>query len=153
MPTLLWTPRMTVATIVRKNNRFLIVEESVIDRKGTVFNQPAGHIEPGESVFSAAKRETLEETGWEVELTALSGIYINNGDTENLTYHRTCFIAKPIRENHTFKLSPEIKQVHWLTLEEINENLTNHRSILVKRCIDDYLSGQSFPLTFLADLR
>ena len=89
-----WKPHITVATVVEDNGRFLMVEELKRDR--AVLNQPAGHLDPNESLIEAAIRETLEETGYDVELTSVIGIYLYTAPSNGVTYQRVCFAAKPL---------------------------------------------------------
>ena len=86
-----WDPHLTVATVVEDQGRFLLVEETVGGKP--VFNQPAGHVEPFESLKDAAIRETLEETGWEIELTAWQGLYVYHSPRNGVTYYRHCFAS------------------------------------------------------------
>jgi len=151
-----WRPNSTVATLVHHGGKFLLVEEydrlSTIDKP--VLNQPAGHIEENESLIEAAVRETLEETGWLVEVEAYLGLYINLAPNR-ITYHRHCFIARPISELPGAELDEGIIAAHWLTLEEINEAEAagRLRSPMVKPCFDDFLAGKSYPLTLIQDFR
>ncbi len=103
-----WYPHTTVATIVEQNGRFLMVEEKEAGQQ--VFNQPAGHLDANESLFEAALRETLEETAWEVELTAYLGTYQYLSDANGITYIRHCFIAQPRRHDPKRALDPDIVQ-------------------------------------------
>jgi len=135
---------LTVATLVTKAEKFLMVSET--DRNITVLNQPAGHVEPGENIFDAAIRETLEETGWQVALTDFLGIYTYKSSANEITYYRMCFVAEPVHKNNSQPLDPEIKGVHWMTAEQIRQSDYPHRSPLVSRCLEDYLEGQIFPL-------
>lgn len=111
-----WFPHATVATIVAHDNRYLLVEEHA--EHGIAFNQPAGHLEEGETLIEAAIRETLEETGWQVEVTALLGIsrYVA---TNAQTYLRFSFIAKPLSHDPTLPLDDGIIAAHWLSRQEI----------------------------------
>ena len=130
-----WTPHATVATIVEKDGKLLMVEE--LSHNKPVFNQPAGHIEEGETIFDAALRETLEETGWEVELKHFLGVYTYTAPQNDVTYYRFCFSAKAI-EQRTSTLDNDIIAAHWLTRKEINGLGERLRSPIVKKCIDDY---------------
>lgn len=151
-----WTPNCTVSTLVYDNGRFLLVEEydkmSATDL--SVLNQPAGHIEVDESLIEAAIRETLEETGWLVEVEAYLGLYINVAPN-GVTYHRHCFIARPITEMPDAELDPAVIAAHWLTLDEIDavEADGRFRSPLVRPCFDDFLAGKSYPLELITDFR
>lgn len=141
-----WTPHATVATIVELNGRYLLVEE-IVDGK-TVLNQPAGHIEENESILEAALRETLEETGWHVELTDLVGIY-NYSAPNGVTYYRFSFAAKAIEEDANPQLDTGIIGPVWLNLEELEARRTQWRSPMVKRCIEDFAAGKRYPLDLI----
>ncbi len=142
-----WQPHITVATVVEDQGRFLLVEELAEGRH--VFNQPAGHLEADESLLEAALRETLEETGWEVELTAVTGIYLYTAPSNGVTYQRVCFAARPLRHHPERPLDEGIIGPRWLTREELQAQPEKWRSHLVARCIDDYLAGERFPLSLI----
>ncbi len=142
-----FTPHVTVATIVEDQGRFLLVEELADGRE--VLNQPAGHLEADESLTQAALRETLEETGWEVELTAVTGIYLYTAPSNGITYQRVCFAARPIRHRDELPLDDGIIGPRWLTRAELAEQPQRWRSELVMRCIDDYLAGSSHSLSLI----
>ncbi len=147
-----WTPHATVAAIVEKDGKFLLVEERrlVNDRGefGIVYNQPAGHVDEGESIMAAAIRETLEETRWEVKLKNLIGIYIFTAPANGVTYHRYCFSAEPIKHHASSELDDGILEAKWFSWEEIQQ-LNNLRSPLVKRCIQDHINGKQYPLDLI----
>ncbi|MCP8465866.1 NUDIX hydrolase [Pseudomonas sp. ZM23] len=145
-----WLAHVTVATIVEDQGRFLLVEEISADNK-PVFNQPAGHLEANESLIEAAMRETLEETGWDVELTAVTGIYLYTAPSNGVTYQRICFSARPLRHHPERALDDGILGAHWLTRDELATQPGRWRSHLVLRCIDDYLEGERFPLSLIRD--
>ncbi|MBZ9567974.1 NUDIX hydrolase [Modicisalibacter tunisiensis] len=143
-----WSPRVTVATVIPHDDRFLLVEE---DRGGPAsqFNQPAGHLEPGERLIEAARRETREETAWDVAITAYLGLYIFTA-ADGLVFHSHGFIARP-RAAHTTPLDHGILGAHWLRPEEI-ESLAQEgrlRSPLVLTRIRDYRAGRRFPLSVI----
>ncbi len=142
-----WQPHITVATIVEDQGRFLLVEEEADGR--AVFNQPAGHLEANETLLEAALRETFEETGWEVELTAVIGIYLYTAPSNGVTYQRVCFAAKPLRHHPDQILDEGIIGPRWLTRDELLAEKDRWRSHLVMRCIDDYLAGERFPLSLI----
>ncbi len=108
-----WQAHVTVATIVEDQGRFLFVEEMKGGR--SVLNQPAGHLDPNESLQRAAVRETLEETGWDVELTSVTGIYLYAAPSNGVTYQRICFAAKALRHNPDYVLDDGIVGPVWLT--------------------------------------
>ena len=108
-----WYPHTTVATIVEQNGLFLMVEEK--DQGQTVFNQPAGHLDEGESLQAAAIRETIEETAWEVELESFLGTYQYLAPNNGCTYIRHCFIALPLRHHAGRMLDQDITAAHWLS--------------------------------------
>jgi len=143
-----WKPNCTVATVVVKDNRFLLVEEWSQGRP--VFNQPAGHIEKDESLIEAAVRETLEETRWEVRVTGYMGLYINKA-SEQLTYHRHCFIAEPVRHHPEATLDTGIIDAHWLTWEQLLEQKDKMRSVAVLKCFADFRAGKHYPLDLIVD--
>ena len=142
-----WLPHITVATIVEDNGRFLMVEEHKGGRN--VLNQPAGHLDPDETLIDAAIRETLEETGWDVEPTGVVGIYLYTAPSNGVTYQRVCFIAKALRHHSDYQLDDGIVGAKWLTREELIEQRDNWRSELIIRCIDDYLDGKRFGLELI----
>ena len=143
-----WQPHVTVAVVVERAGKFLLVEEKSLSCDYDVYNQPAGHVEHGETLVAAAQREALEETGWEVEPTALLGIYTYTPPSDlNTTYYRFCFIAQAL-QHHDQPLDDGIIQAVWLTPDELTAS-GRARSPLVSQCINDYLRGQSFPLSAL----
>lgn len=139
-----WPPHVTVAAIVQRNQQFLMVEER--DHGQLVINQPAGHLDPNETLIDAVKREVLEETGWEVEPTAVTGIYHYYSPAADITYHRVNFLAEPVRQVTT-RLDPDIERADWFSLEEIQSRPP--RSPIVVKCLQDYLAGQHAPLDFV----
>ena len=144
-----WQPHITVATVIEENGRFLFVEEFKAGRM--VLNQPAGHLEANESLREAALRETLEETGWDVELTALLGIYLYTAPSNGVTYQRVCFSARPVRHDPERELDSDISGITWLTRGELAAQPERWRSELVLRCVDDYLAGIRGSLELLRD--
>lgn len=140
-------PHVTVATVVEDQGRFLLVEETAQGR--VVFNQPAGHLEANESLLDAARRETLEETGWEVELTGLVGIYLYTAPSNGVTYQRVCFAARPLQHHPDYQLDTGIIGPRWFTREELEAVRPQWRSELIGRCVDDYLSHECGPLALI----
>jgi len=140
-------PRVTVATVVERDGRYLLVEELIGGKP--VFNQPAGHLDPNETLVEAAKRETLEETGCDVEPYALVGIY--QLDVRGRHFVRFTFAAKLITERADRDLDVGILRAVWLTRDEIAQT-QRLRSEMVLRSIDDYLGGRRVELDLLAHL-
>ena len=140
---------LTVAAIVEKEERFLMVEEHSSKLGKNVINQPAGHVENNEAIFDAVIRETLEETAWLVKPLNIVGIYqsFTDGNKENTQYLRICFACDAIKQTEN-SIDPDITQALWLSASEI-QTLNNARSPMVKQCLNDYLSGKSFPLDML----
>ena len=145
-----WKPNATVAAVVEDNGRFLLVEEEIAGK--LVFNQPAGHLEQGENLLEAVKREVLEETAWEFEPTALVGVYLypSQNDPE-LTYLRFCFAGHCTNEHKDKELDEGIVRAAWLTTAELEQEQQRMRSPMVMECINDYLDGQRYPLAMLHD--
>ncbi len=141
-----WKPNATVATIVEDAGRFLMVEE-FSDGK-LVINQPAGHVDQDESVFAAALRETLEETGYHVNLGELIGIYTFKAPNGNM-YYRFCFSANVGHRDDKATIDPDIENVVWLSRNEITDQAERHRSPLVQVCLNDYLAGKRYPLSLI----
>jgi ADP-ribose pyrophosphatase YjhB (NUDIX family) len=144
---MIWKPSVTVAAIVERDGRFLLVEENT-DR-GRLFNQPAGHLDPGESLAHAVTRETLEETAHTFEPTGLLGVYQYHSSADDVTYIRFAFTGNISGPEAGRPLDAGIIRAVWLTTEEIRSETGRHRSPLVMRCVDDYLSGRGFPLDVL----
>lgn len=144
-----WHPHITVATIIEANGRFLMVEESKGGR--LVLNQPAGHLEPNETLRQAALRETLEETGWTVELSGVVGIYLYTAPSNGVTYQRVCFAATPLTHDPQRTLDEGITGALWMTRDELAAQPERWRSELILRCIDDYLAGQPYDLAVVRD--
>jgi len=134
---------LTVAAIIEREGRFLVVEETDGVNPQRVFNQPAGHVEPGETLLEAVVRETLEETGLAFEPEAFLGIYqlqARNGKD----YARACFIGRVPAGAEAQPQDPQILACHWLTPEEI---AVRPRSGFVLQCLEDYRRGVRLPLS------
>lgn len=143
-----WSPRVTVAAIVERDNKFLIVEEE-IDGK-LMLNQPAGHWEHGETLLEAVIRETLEETAWEFTPTALTGIYQwQHPEQADTTFLRFAFCGEVHNYHQDTKLDEGIIQSLWLSREELIDRQHQHRSPQLLQCIDDYLINQRIDLSVL----
>lgn len=147
---MVWKPNVTVAAVVEHQGRFLLVEEEADG--ALVLNQPAGHLDKGESLQQAVVRETLEETGWHVAPEALLGVYRWCHPKKDITYLRFTFVGRALRQEPNCTLDHGIVRALWLSPEELRRQSQRHRSPQVQRCVDDYLAGQRFPLEFLKDL-
>ena len=144
-----WTAHVTVATVVEKDGKFLFVEEHTEGVMHTVFNQPAGHVECGESIIQAAIRETMEETGYAVDIDALLGIYTYTPPMfPDRTYFRFCFLAHVLEYFPEAELDKGIVGPKWMTLDELQES-ARARSPLVIKAVQDRLSGQKYPLSLV----
>jgi len=144
-----WKPHVTVAAIVEREGQYLMVEERPDDR--TVYNQPAGHLERGESLLDAVRREVREETAWAFEAEGLVGVYLypHPDPARGITYLRFCFHGRVHDHRPGQALDAGILQAPWLTREELLERRTQLRSPLVLECIEDYLAGRRYPLDML----
>ena len=143
-----WQPDVTVATVVVRDGRLLVVEESV--HGALVINQPAGHLEPDESLVAAARRETLEETGWDVEPTAVVGAYQWKSPVDGRHFLRMAFAATPLRHHVDRPLDEGIVRALWLAPDELRACTDRHRSPLVWKVVEDYLAGRRYPLQALS---
>lgn len=143
-------PALTVAAIIEKDGRFLVVEELAHGRR--VFNQPAGHVEPGESLVEAAIRETLEETGWRFKPLAVAGIYFWRRPGQSRGYLRTAFVGHATRREPGRRLDAGILRTLWLTRAELLNRSARLRSPMVMRGIDDYLRGSRHVIASISNL-
>ncbi len=143
-------PAVTVAMVVERDGRFLLVEEET--RTGRKLNQPAGHLEAGESLPAAAVREALEETAWSVAPVALIGVYRWEAPESGATYVRFSFEGRALSRDPARTLDTGILRAVWMTYDEVVASRTEHRSPLVLRCIDDYRSGMRLPLGLVQDV-
>ena len=145
-----WQPDVTVATVVVRDGRLLCEEER--SNGNLVINQPAGHLEPDESLLQAAVRETREETGWNVRVTHVVGAYQWKAPETGRHYMRFAFAAEPVDEIPGAKLDEGIVRALWLTPQELQAEAARHRSPLVWRCVADYLGGSRYPLSLVQQL-
>ncbi len=146
-----WTPHATVAALIERDGRFLMVREHT--RHGIRINQPAGHWEAGESLLDAVKREVLEESGYEFTPTALLGIYVSDRQDKPITYLRLTFIGTVGEAPVHSDLDDGIIEAMWLTADEVMELCDIHRNPIVAQCLNDYLNGQRLDLALVKDLR
>ena len=144
-------PNVTVAAIIERGGRFLLVEEESAD--GLKLNNPAGHIEQGESPVQGCAREALEETGRVFEATSLVGVYLararRDSTGDDVTYLRFAFCGTCGEPDPSRALDTGIVRTLWMTADEIRASAARHRSPLLLRCIEDYLAGQRYPLSLV----
>lgn len=145
-----WAPHVTVATVVVRDGRLLLVEEAIDGRQ--VLNQPAGHLEPDETLAEAACRETLEETGWTVRLSAFIGTYQWTAP-DGTPFLRFAYAAEPLSHDPARLLDDGILRALWLTPAELKADSTRLRSPLVWEVVADYLAGQRHPLSIVREAR
>ena len=144
-----WAPHVTVACVIEKDGSYLMVEERDKTSGKLVFNQPAGHLEHGESIAEAALRETLEETGWEVELVGIISISLYLVPKGDITYYRTTFLARPVQRVQGANIDPDIHAVHWLDYESILARSARMRSPLALAVIERHRQGVCYPLDLI----
>ena len=146
----IWKPSVTVAAIIERQGRFLLIEEETSE--GVKLNQPAGHLDPHESLEQAVVREVMEETAHEFTPTALVGMYMSRYCSKrrgtDVTYLRFTFCGEPGAE-HDQPLDHGIIRTLWMTRGEMAACQERHRSPIVLQCVDDYLAGQRAPLALL----
>lgn len=145
---MIWKPSVTVAAVVERDGRFLLVEERIDGR--LVLNQPAGHLDPGESLIEACRREVLEETAYHFEPQALIGIYRWHYAKKDVTFLRICFSGRVTGVDPGRKLDKGIVAAPWLTAAELETRKADHRSPLVAKCVADHLAGKRYPLGVLS---
>ena len=144
-----WLPHITVATIVEDNGKFLMVEELKGGR--AVLNQPAGHLDPGETLAEAAVRETREESGWDIELEAFIGTYQWTAPGGQ-AYLRFAFAGRALAHDPERRLDTGIERALWLTPGELRAEAGRHRSPLVWQVAADWLAGRRYPLDLVRSL-
>lgn len=150
-----WKPSATVAAIIERDGKFLLVEEHTPE--GLRLNNPAGHLDEGEGLVEACAREALEETAYLFQPRALIGVYLSRfvraakgaRPAEDVTYLRFAFCGELGALQVGRSLDRGIVRTLWLTAEEVRASADTHRSPLVLRCMDDYLAGQRFPLSLI----
>jgi ADP-ribose pyrophosphatase YjhB (NUDIX family) len=142
-----WKPNVTVAAVVERDGAFLLVEEQTAD--GVRYNQPAGHLEAGESLVDAVIRETLEESAWRFTPAALVGVYQYQQAASGITYLRFAFAGELSDHDAGRKLDTGIMRALWMPVAEIRACRARHRSPLLMQCVDDYLAGRRYPLQLL----
>jgi ADP-ribose pyrophosphatase YjhB (NUDIX family) len=143
----IWKPNVTVAALIERDGRFLLVEEETPE--GIRFNQPAGHLDEGESLMEACAREALEESAWRFRPNSLVGIYMWPRPQGDITYLRFAFAGTLGEEQAGRSLDTGILRTVWLTPQEIEASRERHRSPLVWQCVQDYLAGRRYPMDIL----
>lgn len=141
-----WKPHVTVAAIIEKDSKFLMVEENCTGN--IVINQPAGHLEDNETLVDAVIRETLEETAWHFTPTQITGIYQWKAPRTQQSFIRVCFSGYCTEQEINRPLDEGILRTLWLSREDM-ELANNLRSTMVLKGVDDYLSGQQYPLDLI----
>jgi len=147
---MVWKPHATVAAVIEKQGKFLIVEER--SDGNIVYNQPAGHLDPDESLYDAVIRETDEETAWQFQPQHITGIYLWDQPGYDRTFLRVAFCGECDEHKIEQKLDEGIIRAIWMTREELVEKQAQLRSPMVLRCIDDYLAGKRYSLDMLINL-
>ncbi len=142
-----WKPNVTVAALIERDGKFLLVEEETSE--GIRLNQPAGHLDEGESLIAACAREALEETAWHFQPTALTGIYQWPRPQGDVTYLRFAFAGTLGQHDASRPLDTGILRAIWMTPEEIAASRERHRSPLILQCVNDYLAGRRWPLDLI----
>lgn len=144
---MVWKPHVTVAAIIEQDQRFLLVEEQTSN--GLQFNQPAGHLEDGEDLVAAVRREVQEETAWQFEPEHIIAIQLWRKNADSPSFMRVCFSGHCHSHNPNQALDDGIIANHWLTRKQIETERHRLRSPLVLISIDEYLAGQRHPLSLL----
>ncbi|MDP2804882.1 MAG: NUDIX hydrolase [Gallionellaceae bacterium] len=144
---MIWKPNVTVAAVLEQNGKFLLVEEHT--SQGLRFNQPAGHLEPNESLVDAVTREVLEESAYDFKPEYLIGIYRWHSTTADTTYLRFAFGGSILGHHPERALDEGIVRAAWMPLDEIHSTKERHRSPLILRCVEDYLAGKRYPLELI----
>ena len=147
---MVWKPHVTVAAVIERDGKFLMVEE-IADEK-TVYNQPAGHLEKNESLIDAVVREVQEETAWKFSPEYVVGIYRQHIEASDRTYLRVCFSGQCNEHSPEQALDKGILSAPWLSRDELTVQLDKLRSPMVLKCIDDYLTGQHYSMELIHDM-
>jgi 8-oxo-dGTP pyrophosphatase MutT (NUDIX family) len=144
---MIWKPHVTVAAVIEQDGKFLLVEEHT--SQGLLFNQPAGHLEPDESLIAGVVREALEESARDFEPQYLIGIYRWHSQSSETTYLRFAFGGRVISHHPERQLDEGIVHAIWMSPDEIRATRHRHRSPLILQCVEDYLAGKRYPLEIL----
>lgn len=141
---MVWKPNVTVAAVLERDGKFLLVEEETDE--GIRFNQPAGHLECRESLSDAVIREALEETGYTFDPKFIVGVYNWRNEAKDITYLRFAFGGEVVGHDAQRKLDEGIIAARWMAFDEIRELKDRHRSPLILKCIEDWQAGKRYPL-------
>jgi len=147
---MIWKPHATVAAVIEKDSKFLVVEEVIHGEH--VYNQPAGHLDPDETLLDAVIRETREESAWLFTPEAVTGIYLWKHPDNGETYLRVAFCGHCSDHDPAQELDTGIVQALWKSRDELLQRPEQLRSPMVINCIDDYLDGRRYPLSILSDI-
>jgi 8-oxo-dGTP pyrophosphatase MutT (NUDIX family) len=147
---MIWKPHATVAAIIERENKFLMVEELI--RGERLYNQPAGHLDPDESLIDAVIRETQEESAWQFIPQAVTGIYLWKHPINGETFLRVAVCGSCINHDEQQQLDDGILKAVWKSREELVQDPHKLRSPMVINCIDDYLAGKRYPLDMLINV-
>ena len=150
MTGMVWKPDVTVAAVAERDGRFLLVEERASGR--VVINQPAGHLEDGETFLDAVVRETLEETAWLFRPEAVIGVYVWRPEHLSRTFLRVAFSGELLTHDPGRSLDHGILRTRWLDRSELADPRARLRSPLVLQCVDDFLAGTRYPLSLISHL-
>ena len=142
-----WFPHVTVATVIENNGKYLLIEEQ--SNGDLVINQPAGHLDPNETLQEAAIRETFEETGWHIRLLGIVGVGLYTSQVNQVTYHRTTFYAEAIKQDSEAVLDDGIEGTIWMTYEEMQAASDRMRSELVIQSVEQYRQGHKYSLDMI----
>ena len=141
-------PHITVACVLKQQNKFLFVRERIEGE--IVYNQPAGHLEKNETLIEAAKRETLEETGWEIEVTGFLGVYQYLAKESGICYVRHSFVGKAINHLEDYRLDDDIIDTCWLSMDEAELLSDKMRSPMVLQNLRDFIEKDHYPLSVIS---
>lgn len=147
---MIWKPNVTVAAVIEQSGRFLLVEEET--EEGLRFNQPAGHWEADETLLQGVIREVREETAYTFHPEALIGVYRWQHPRKDIIYLRFAFSGRVSQHDPGQPLDSGVLRAVWMSREEIAASRERHRSPLIIHCLEDYLSGRSFPLDIITHL-
>lgn len=147
---MIWKPHATVAAIIERDNKFLMVEELIDGER--LINQPAGHLDPDESLIDAAIRETREESAWQFVPQAVTGIYLWKHPDNGESFLRVAICGSCENHDAAQELDAGILRTVWKSRDELAAGTDKLRSPMVLTCIDDYIAGKRYPLDILINV-